>query len=467
MSDYQVGRLQSAQWVFDGATVSADVAVGALVLYVDDVGDFDESGGTLLIPDPTTLTGYQSIVYGPIADNVDTRLDLATACPIAVESGSEIRVLNDITGEPIRELEALVIIDEADDGDALPATVSGAVTKHVDSDFNTLVGMVVDLDVDEFGNLTIVDFPGTEPQEGTLQFAEPDLADTFPVLGPGTFTCTLTKLPIPDSLHLYWNGMWQPHSQWTRDARLVTFTDPSSLFEAGDLIGAKYAYIGTEQTPPTIYSAPTWNARNGQQAAHYAPTDPTGTVNLPTGTQAGDMLIVILGGKGGCTITDPRITTLVSAVNSQSAIGVGYAVAVGAVGALDPVAVSCIGLYDTVNQFSHKSVVAVRGPGAGVKHDPTKIVTGTVGGTTGVIPAGLAGAPNGTIVAMLTGWNGGSDSAYYASQAWATRMPNYTYWGRTDEAFMGELSGYSSQAPPPAQVNPSAATTTYALIGLR
>jgi hypothetical protein len=60
--------------------------------------------------------------------------------------------------------------------------------------------------------------------------------------GPGTVTVHLTHVPIADSLHVRWNGVDQPPTEWTSSSRTVTFPDPDGLVEDLDVFSTAYAY---------------------------------------------------------------------------------------------------------------------------------------------------------------------------------------------------------------------------------
>jgi hypothetical protein len=67
----------------------------------------------------------------------------------------------------------------------------------------------------------------------------------------GQIILNLTYEPIDGSLHIRWNGIDQPPTEWTLDGQLVTLT--SSLIRVGDLLTAAYAYdLGVMADPTDI-----------------------------------------------------------------------------------------------------------------------------------------------------------------------------------------------------------------------
>jgi hypothetical protein len=66
---------------------------------------------------------------------------------------------------------------------------------------------------------------------------------------PGQIILLLTWEPIDGSLHIRWNGIDQPPTEWTLDGQTVTFT--SSLIRTDDLLTAAYAYDNGELADPS------------------------------------------------------------------------------------------------------------------------------------------------------------------------------------------------------------------------
>lgn len=81
---------------------------------------------------------------------------------------------------------------------------------------------------------------------GILQFVN---TDTATAVGSGDLTIDLTYLPIAGSLHVYWNGVAQPPTGWTRTGLTLVLADPDSLIAAGDVVTCAYAVDRSVTTP--------------------------------------------------------------------------------------------------------------------------------------------------------------------------------------------------------------------------
>lgn len=73
-------------------------------------------------------------------------------------------------------------------------------------------------------------------------------------VGPGTISLYLTYEPIDGSLHIRWNGIDQPPTEWTLDGQNVTFTSP--LIRGQDLLTAAYAYDNGVMADPSDVLVP-------------------------------------------------------------------------------------------------------------------------------------------------------------------------------------------------------------------
>lgn len=98
--------------------------------------------------------------------------------------------------------------------------------------------------------------------------------DRLVAVGSGTVTFDLTYEPIDGSLHVRWNGIDQPPSEWSLDGQTVTIPDPTALIDAGDLFTAAYAYYlsDVEEAPDIITPGVTYEASTGWR---WAPVPPT------------------------------------------------------------------------------------------------------------------------------------------------------------------------------------------------
>lgn len=318
-----------------GSSLSADLTVGDTVLNVDSTVDFDEEfGGTVLIngskldylafDDPED---YDTDGDGP------TTLTLTAASAIAADAGDRVFVFDPTTGEddPVTELIALVTIDDRDPGDALPARVRAGLVDQLDSDFETYLGKAVELDVVD-GELVLVDILGSK-RTGAVKFMQ----DALTVTGSGEQTLDLTYRPLLNSEHLYWDGVYQPGSEWSRDQWTVTIPDGGGVIEVGDELVMEYAY--TDPTPRPIVPA----------SMQFIGTVniPTGTtaVTPPTGSQVGDLFVFmstsgVSFGSRHTECTDSRVVQqLVTEPDVGSSWPASEGVAWGWLTTLDDVAV--------------------------------------------------------------------------------------------------------------------------------
>jgi hypothetical protein len=328
---------------YDGAVLTADLALGDTVLHVDDTGDFDEDaverGAVLLIgvdlddegvPDPAT--GAEA-AYSTCDDEAGT-VTLAAASTVTASSGDRVYIQDPVSGRAVGTLEVLVAIDGADQtGDPLPAYVDVALLESV-GDID-LTDLAVDLAEDEDGLLYVKGFPGLAQRQGRVRFWQ----DYATATGNVDTTIKLTYRPIPDTaVKVSGPGPGLHRDEWD-------FTDPWTIvvpaqgFHAGDVFEAHYAY-----TDPT--TRPVVPATLTLVGYTTATSTPSGTIALPAGTLAGDLLTIVaadyLPGSAPST-SDARITTQHSQVNSTgigssptgSGVLAAYGIADGSGSAVD------------------------------------------------------------------------------------------------------------------------------------
>lgn len=84
---------------------------------------------------------------------------------------------------------------------------------------------------------------GLDP-EGVVEASVKAWTDTVTIAAPGeSHTVGLSYEPIEHSEHVYWNGLYQPVSEWSRDGQTVTVPDPDQVVAAGDKIEVKYLHL--------------------------------------------------------------------------------------------------------------------------------------------------------------------------------------------------------------------------------
>ena len=103
------GWVQGCVWRPQGSELTADAAVGATTLTVDDPTDFDDDGGVL------DLNGTQ-LTYSTIDEDGDVTLD----DPLATAGSTGDKVLAISGGQPLSDL---ILTVSADDGDAIEVSV--------------------------------------------------------------------------------------------------------------------------------------------------------------------------------------------------------------------------------------------------------------------------------------------------------------------------------------------------------
>lgn len=121
--------------------------------------------------------------------------------------------------------------------------------------------------------------------------------DSLTLTAPGPATLHLSYVPAPGSLHVYWNGLEQAVTEWTRTGHYLTIPDLEGYLRAGDTITAVYAYYpGATTNIAPAYVSTSW----AQAASIPVPAPKAGTTGL------GDLLVLVLAGGTGCT--DSRMT---------------------------------------------------------------------------------------------------------------------------------------------------------------
>lgn len=102
--------------------------------------------------------------------------------------------------------------------------------------------------------------------------------DRVTAAGTGVATLYLSHEPIAGSLHVRWNGIDQPPTEWSLSGSVVTIPDPDRRIADGDIISAAYAYYG------------------GEEAAEISYRDSTSATDawaIPSGAVAGDLLVAV------------------------------------------------------------------------------------------------------------------------------------------------------------------------------
>ena len=231
----------------------ADAAAGATVLYVDDAGDFEDygSGGWLSIND-------QVVQYADVDDDAGT-ITLAAGLSAAADDGDSVYVWSKLYDEAATEKTALVQVDGDDDNtDPVVATLADAVQDlpeglRGEAGENCTLHQV---SADEWEVTAVGGRPSSTKGASAVKFYE----DAQAVDSPGLQTIGLTHEPVAHSEHVYWNGLYQPGSEWSRSGLTVTVPDANRDLEAGDQLVVEYAYLVTTSSPdlPLSLGSPGW-----------------------------------------------------------------------------------------------------------------------------------------------------------------------------------------------------------------
>lgn len=158
MVDQLTGHVASIRPHFRGGSLAADASVGDVTIYVEDVADFAEEGGTLRIAkgDGTFLAAQ---AYTAIDDDTDS-ITLAVGLAAAASDGAQVRLV-DADGNDAVDYEATVV-DDSDDSVATVDVAHGLIpllTASVRSGFSEAVVCTRD----EHGAWTLTDVPGKRP----------------------------------------------------------------------------------------------------------------------------------------------------------------------------------------------------------------------------------------------------------------------------------------------------------------
>ena len=235
--EYEYGRIVSVDVIPLGDNLAADASSGASSITVEDAADFDEDGGSLLLDG--VVYAYSTWTEDD-ATGVGT-ITLSGTLSAAATEGTVVSVYDTLyltaAADKVAQVELV-----GDDGnvDTLEASIALHLVDKLDEGVRGLKGEQVKLEL-EADEWVIVDIFGLgDPNASGTLFMQ----DSATVAATGNQAVYLTYEPITNSEHLYWNGLYQPGAEWTRDGQTVTVADPSTLIAIGDLLTVEYAYRG-------------------------------------------------------------------------------------------------------------------------------------------------------------------------------------------------------------------------------
>lgn len=306
-----------------GSTLIAAASVGALTLSVDWAVDFAEDGGQCRV------NGGASLEFTSADQDADT-VTLAKPLTAGAEIGDPVDVLN-VRDQPAQKWVA--VVELADDQEPVDAIIPIGLIPHF-REGDEQAGQQVSLRRDEHGDYVVTGRPDDIP-EREVAAAQ---AGTV-VSGPGQAKITLPWEPIENSEHVYWNGIYQPSTEWSRLERVITIPDPDALLRAGDELDVEYLYY-TGQIASEAGGVEILDVAGATTGTHEqtATTSSKEHVPLPAGTTEGDLLVLVargwVGASGGdttsgMTVTDGRFTLAYSSFTSTEAAAVWIGVADG------------------------------------------------------------------------------------------------------------------------------------------
>lgn len=236
--DRATGRIVDVWTEESGTTLSADAAVGALVLNVDDAAVFegDGEGGTLRV-------GDQVVAYTDVDDDAGT-VTLAEALTALIEADEDVIVWNTLYNEPDTVQYAHVVVDGYDHNhDPIEALVSDTIADLANGGRGGLgesCVIVRDGDVWELTRLS-----GRPSKARGLKFEADDAYTLTAVdIAAGTVTFPLSHRPLDESLTAVWGGVSVQPDEYAIDyaAQTITFGDLANCI-AGDVLWVHYPYV--------------------------------------------------------------------------------------------------------------------------------------------------------------------------------------------------------------------------------
>lgn len=135
--------------------------------------------------------------------------------------------------------------------------------------------------------------PDIDNSQDTIYFTQ----DEFTLVSDGAQTLYLSEIPIENSEHVYWNGVYQPSATWSRNGgSLELLDDPGESAPAtGDSVIVEYAYTVTVELPvePLVIGTSTKEGDGG-------------TISIPANAVEGDLWVAI-GTSGTVTCVDSKV----------------------------------------------------------------------------------------------------------------------------------------------------------------
>lgn len=231
-----------------GSSLDGDHAIGATTLKVQNVADFDEDGGTLVIND-------QQIVYVSCDDDTDT-ITLAEGLAAAADGGDTVSVWD--TLRQVIAVDKVASVDVGDDySDDIEAVVALHLVEHLVEGPRGDDGESVVLELDEEdAEWKVVEILGLGgPGSSGVKFEANDVyVLTAADVTAGSATIPLSHRPIEESVVAFWGVLPQEPTEYTVNYDAETVTWPLDGFEeVGDRLWLHYAYLVAGAAPPIAY----------------------------------------------------------------------------------------------------------------------------------------------------------------------------------------------------------------------
>lgn len=247
-------------------------------------------------------------------------------------------------------------------------------------------------------------------------------------------TLTLSHTPIYKSVNIYKDGVRLHPWEFTRDGMVVTIPPSADvIIRAGNVFDAWYVwdttYVAPPVPPPPIPEI-TLVGTNSQVSS--------GSIALPAGTQAGDLIVVASVGFSGNSYSDSRLV-------ANSINGAGVVVAWGYEdGSGNPVGVNPSGFYISTSVAVYRGVVVSDFDITQVAATPMVLPTevdayaaiGVITGANGIIAGLLAG--DSTLAWQHNVAQDGT-KAHTAIHSWDSATPVATPAGSFN--FTGDITG--------------------------
>ena len=273
------GKVAEVQIIPAGSEAAGDHAINDEVLLVDKVDDFEETGGKVSV-DGTVLS-YTGIDY-------DVK-GLLLASPLSAAVLDETDVILEQYSE---EKWATVIIEDGSDSEfaRIPMFMAPDIEDGIRAEEDQ-ESCLIELEGNEWVVRDIVGMSGTRSSE-VLFFNDSKILEDS-----SDGSIRLTHVPMEMSEHVYWNGLYQPQSEWSRIGKSVTLLDPETILTAGDEITVEYAYHPQKSIPvqPLLIGVDSQSGGN------------THTLTPPAGAQVGDLFVIAASFGSTVACSDSRI----------------------------------------------------------------------------------------------------------------------------------------------------------------